>query len=75
MFCEIFEAIRRIERLMKIRRIHDDLLHARGGVGTCRVLNEILVTRKGLNSIPFLERESGTIYTCIIMHRDSEGDM
>jgi hypothetical protein len=62
MFCGIFKAIRRIEQLMKIRRIHDDLLHARGGVGMCRVLNEVWITWKGLNAIPFLEREGGWDY-------------
>jgi hypothetical protein len=70
MFCGIFKAIRRIERLMKIRRIHDDLLHARGGVGICRVLNEVWIIWKGLNSMPFLEREDGIMYSCMIMHRD-----
>jgi hypothetical protein len=43
MFCGIFETIRRIERLMKIRRIYGDLLYARGGAGTRRVLNEVWV--------------------------------
>jgi hypothetical protein len=61
MFYGIFKAIRRIERLTKIQRIHDDLLHARGGVGTCRVLKRGM---GNVNRLDFdtLSQEGGRDY-------------